>query len=221
MKSKRYFKFLSLSAVLLLLVFGAAVFLFIHLVEEIIFEKEVNLDYRILAFISTTIVSQRLTAVMSGITYFASATFLQVAYILICIFYTLKKHYRTVFEVLVIGIGGFLIAYIMKLSFHRLRPANPLIAPLQNFSFPSGHATSGFIFYGLLSYLIWNSKLPKAYRYLIGIFFILFSLIIGFSRIYLRLHFPTDVLAGFCIGFAWLILCLTLIQKLKKRELSN
>jgi membrane-associated phospholipid phosphatase len=89
--------------------------------------------------------------------------------------------------------------------------------PLKNFSFPSGHASSGFIFYGLLAYLIWKTNIPRAYKLIIATLLILLSLLIGFSRLYLRMHYPSDVIAGFCNGFAWLILSIVLLERLKKR----
>ena len=105
----------------------------------------------------------------------------------------------------------------MKLFFQRVRPPDPLIAPLQNFSFPSGHATSAFIFYGLLAYLIWKTDLNRTYKYLIATVLIIFSLLIGFSRVYLRVHYPSDVVAGFCIGFSWLVVTISLFTRLKKK----
>ncbi|HYH14083.1 MAG TPA: phosphatase PAP2 family protein, partial [Flavisolibacter sp.] len=126
------------------------------------------------------------------------------------------KHWKRALEVAAIGLGGFVINYVMKLTFQRVRPPNPLIDPLHNFSFPSGHATSAFIFYGLLAYLVWKTNLSKTYKVLIGMLLILFSLLIGFSRIYLRVHYSSDVVAGFCIGFAWLILSIYLFEYMKK-----
>ena len=132
--------------------------------------------------------------------------------------YLLFKNWKRALEIAAIGIGGFVVNYLMKLSFHRLRPPNPLIDKLENFSFPSGHATSAFIFYGLLTYLVWKTRIPKFNKFIIGTMLISFSLLIGFSRIYLRVHYLSDVLAGICIGFAWLILTVWLFEKLKKKS---
>ena len=155
---------------------------------------------------------------MKVITYFASATILQIGYAVLILLYLILKNYKRAIEIAVIGIGGFLVNYLMKLFFHRVRPPNPLIEPLQDFSFPSGHATSGFIFYGLLVYLIWKTSIPKLFKYLIGSMLLLFSILIGFSRVYLRVHYPSDVIAGFCIGFAWLSLTIWLFERLKKKS---
>ncbi len=215
--NKKYFKILPLWTILLVAIFAAALFLFAFITYEVVWEKEEAVDNSIFSFLSANVTSRGLTGFMKDVTYFASATFLQSAYGALVIFYLLLKTWKRSLEIAVIGIGGFIINYIMKLSFHRLRPPNPLIEHLQNFSFPSGHATSAFIFYGLLSYLIWKTNLPKPYKYIAGSILILFSLLIGFSRVYLRVHYPSDVLAGFCIGFAWLLLIVSLFEALKKK----
>ena len=216
--NKRYFKKLPLSLIILLTLFAAAIFFFVFIMHEVLWDKENAADNRVFSFLSANVISDNLTGLMKGVTYFASATFLQIAYGALVLLYLLLKKWKRALEIAVIGIGGFVVNYFMKLSFHRLRPPNPLIDKLENFSFPSGHATSAFIFYGLLTYLVWKTEILKLYKYIIGTILILFSLLIGFSRVYLRVHYPSDVLAGICIGFAWLILTVWLFEKLKKKS---
>ena len=216
--NKKYFKKLPLGITVLLILFAAAIFFFVFIVHEVLWEKEEVADNLVFAFLSTNVISDNLTGFMKGVTYFASATFLQIAYGALMLIYLLFKNWKRALEIAAIGIGGFVVNYLMKLSFHRLRPPNPLIDKLENFSFPSGHATSAFIFYGLLTYLVWKTRIPKFYKFIIGTMLILFSLLIGFSRIYLRVHYLSDVLAGICIGFAWLILTVWLFEKLKKKS---
>ncbi len=175
------------------------------------------IDNSIFNFLSANVINNRLTGFMKALTYCASATFLQVAYGFLLLIYLFIKNWKRAIEIACIGIGGFIVNYVMKLSFHRIRPPHPLINRIQNFSFPSGHATSAFIFYGLLTYLVWKINIPKLYKYIVGFILILFSLLIGFSRVYLRVHYPSDVLAGFCIGFAWLIITFWLFERLKKK----
>ena len=176
------------------------------------------IDNYIFNVLSAHVISNDLTGFMKGITHFASATFLQVAYAVVVLFYLLIKNWKRAIEIAAIGIGGFVVNYVMKLSFQRTRPPHPLIERLQNFSFPSGHATSAFIFYGLLTYLVWKTDIAKPYKYLAGFILITFSLLIGFSRVYLRVHYFTDVLAGLCIGFAWLFVTILLFETLKKKS---
>ncbi len=203
----------SIISVLQILLFFICIFIFIRLVEEFIYEKEVNLDNYFISKVSE-LDSQRLTHLMEIISFTASATFLQISYSILILAFILKKQYKTAIKTFSIAIGGYLINFLMKLAFHRLRPSDPLVEPLSNFSFPSGHATSGFIFYGLIAYLLLKSKINIYLRYSMCIILIAYSLLIGFSRIYLRLHYPSDVVAGFCIGIVWLILMLNLFKKL-------
>jgi undecaprenyl-diphosphatase len=214
---KRYSEKIPLRFLLILLLFCGALLSFVYLVHEVLLEQEQQADSAIFHFISSHLVSSARTSFMVKVTYFASAQFLQVAYAALVILYLVMKDLKRAMEIAVTGLGGFLINYVMKLSFQRIRPDNPLIEPLNNFSFPSGHATSGFIFYGLLAYLVWKTKLPLAVKYMIAAVLIFFSLLIGFSRIYLRMHYPSDVLGGICIGFAWLLLALYTFHLLKKR----
>jgi membrane-associated phospholipid phosphatase len=214
---RSYFKKLPLGLLVLLASFAGALFLFALVVHEVLWEKEEVVDQSSFDFLSTHVITDGLTRIMKVTTYFASATFLQIAYSVLFILYLIIKNLKRAVEIAAIGIGGFIINYFMKLAFHRTRPAAPLISPLQNFSFPSGHATSGFIFYGLLAYLVWKTRIGKPYKIIFGVILILFSMLIGFSRVYLRVHYPSDVLAGFCIGFAWLLLAIYLLESLKKK----
>lgn len=215
---RSYLKKLPLRLLVLLTLFAGALFLFAFVVHEVLWEKEEQADNSIFNFLSAHVINNGLTGFMKTVTYFASATFLQIAYSCLFLLYLVLKNVKRAFEIAAIGIGGFVVNYFMKLSFHRVRPPHPLIDPLHNFSFPSGHATSAFIFYGLLAYLIWKTNLSKPLKYISGAILILFSILIGFSRVYLRLHYPSDVLAGFCIGFAWLLLTIYLFERLKKKS---
>lgn len=216
--NKKYLKKLPLRLVVLLIIFAVAIFLFAFITYEVIFEKKEAFDNHIFNILSIHLINPPLTVFMKTVTYFASSTFLEITYGILLAGYLVHRNWKRAIEILVIGIGGFVVNYFMKLSFHRLRPPNPLIDKLENFSFPSGHATSAFIFYGLLTYLVWKTRLPKLYKNIIGITLVLFSLLIGFSRIYLRVHYPSDVLADFCIGFAWLYLTILIFEKLKKKS---
>jgi undecaprenyl-diphosphatase len=215
---KRYFRKLSGRVILLLLLIGGAIFLFGLITHEVLWEKEEQLDVHVFNLLSLHVISPRFTVFMKAVTYCASSRFLQLAYALLVFSYLVAKDWKRSIEISVVGLGGFLVNYFMKLSFERTRPENPLVEPLQNFSYPSGHATSGFIFYGLLVYLIWKSGIANIYKYTIAIVLILFSILIGFSRVYLRLHYTSDVIAGFCIGFIWLLLCVWLMEYLKKKS---
>ena len=215
--NKKYFKKLPVGFIILFILFAAALILFTYIMHEVLLEKEDAADNRVFSYLAAHFISPGTTQFMKGVTYFASAQFFAFAYPALILIYLFQKDWKRSVEIFVIGFGGLIVNYLMKISFHRPRPDHPLIDKLQSFSFPSGHATSAFIFYGLLTYLIWKTKLSPAVKYITGFILISFALLIGFSRVYLRVHYPSDVLAGFCIGFAWLLLSVWLFEKLKKK----
>ena len=85
----------------------------------------------------------------------------------------------------------------------RHRPSTPLIPSLIDYSFPSGHSTSSFIFCAVLIYSLWHSAVSRSLL-IAGIsFLMILACSIGLSRIVLNAHYPTDVTAGFCFGALW------------------
>jgi undecaprenyl-diphosphatase len=218
--NKSYVRNLSGWYVLLLASFAGALLAFGYITHEVLLEKEEAADHRLFALLSP-LVSPQLTDIMNYISYCASSTFLQFGYGIIALTFLVSKNWKRAIEVGVVGLGGYAISYLMKFSFHRVRPSDPLAEPLENSSFPSGHAASAFIFYGLLIYLVSKTRMRKLYKYTVYATLTIFALLIGFSRIYLRMHYPTDVAAGFCIGLAWLLLSVLLMEKMKKKAGKN
>ncbi|MBE9112358.1 phosphatase PAP2 family protein [Nodosilinea sp. LEGE 07298] len=116
-------------------------------------------------------------------------------------------------------IGGAVLSTGFKLLFGKERPA--LWAQLiteTSYSFPSGHALGSMVLYGFSAYLLAQRFQPQ--RWLIYGVAVLLIASIGFSRIYLGVHWPTDVVAGYSIGFLWLSLCVGLFQ-LETRRLGK
>lgn len=102
------------------------------------------------------------------------------------------------------GVGGVaLLTNLLKVIFERERPFNFVE---NGFSFPSGHASSSIVAYGLLAFSVWPERKKTAYAVLI------FPLLIGISRIYLNVHWMSDVLFGFFIGAVWFFAMIKLFQ---------
>ena len=104
----------------------------------------------------------------------------------------------------------------MKLFFRRSRPDLPLIRSIKTFSFPSGHTLSSFIFCSVLVYLVWKTHLSRTIKWVMSVFLIGLSIVIGLSRIVLKVHFATDVIAGFLLGFAWVLFSFWVLRKIEK-----
>jgi len=100
--------------------------------------------------------------------------------------------------------GGVLLDQVLKLSFQRVRPAAYFNYPApESFSFPSGHALVSFCFFGIIASLV-NARLQSGLlRTLIWISAAVLIALIGFSRIYLGVHYPTDVIGGYIAAFIW------------------
>ncbi|MFG6494274.1 phosphatase PAP2 family protein [Fictibacillus sp. UD] len=97
--------------------------------------------------------------------------------------------------------------------FERDRPMYDRVIEITGYSFPSGHAMISIAFFGLLSYLlVQNYAFLRAYRKYIYFLTALFIGLVGFSRVYLGVHFPTDVLGGYAAGGTWLLLCVLLYK---------
>jgi undecaprenyl-diphosphatase len=109
------------------------------------------------------------------------------------------------------GLGTILLNEGLKLQFAKLRPALwPQLIHETSFSFPSGHALGTTVLYGLTAYLL-ASRWPQ-YRFWIYGATLGLVTAIGFSRLYLGVHWPTDVLAGWLVGLLWLTTCIILVR---------
>ena len=110
-------------------------------------------------------------------------------------------------------LGSSLSMYYSKIYFHRERPLNvAYYTPENSFSFPSGHATSAMALAGLLCYFFLIEIEDKRLRtglFLLGLSYIL---LIGLSRIYLGVHFLTDVAAGYLLGLLWVIVAIGFME---------
>ena len=136
--------------------------------------------------------------------------------LLIVYFLFIKKHRWYSIKVPVIAIGGVLLMFILKQLFNRARPLMPLLEPVQGLSFPSGHALMSMSFYGLLIFLVWENVSNQVSKWILSILLFTFILLIGFSRIYLRLHYFSDVIAGFAAGIIWLSLSIWMIRRIER-----
>ncbi|NLM66028.1 MAG: phosphatase PAP2 family protein [Enterococcus sp.] len=113
----------------------------------------------------------------------------------------------------VIGIAGVLNP-LLKLFFNRTRPS--ILAPLiteHSLSFPSGHATASMVLYGSLFFLLPLFIDSKFLQYALRSLLVLIILSIGVSRIYLGVHFPTDIIGGFSLSLSWLLLTFPIYQE--------
>jgi len=114
--------------------------------------------------------------------------------------------------------GGTLLSTILKLVFARPRPdVVPHLVAVSSASFPSGHAMLSAVVYLTLGALLSRVEGPPRLKVYILSVAIVLTILIGISRIYLGVHWPTDVLAGWCAGAAWATLCWRIALTLQRR----
>ena len=105
--------------------------------------------------------------------------------------------------------GGALLNLVLKNIFQRSRPTIPGAYMVETgFSFPSGHSMVSLIFYGVIAYLALSYIKSKKWKVFITVITLMICALIGFSRLYLGVHFLTDVLAGWAAGGLWLAVCI-------------
>ncbi len=90
--------------------------------------------------------------------------------------------------------------HLLKNFFARPRPEGEHLTIATGMSFPSGHAMLSLVFYGFIGYLVLKNLSSASAQILTGLLFALLILMIGISRVYLNVHFPTDIVAGYLIG---------------------
>jgi undecaprenyl-diphosphatase len=126
--------------------------------------------------------------------------------IVVAAFLLLVRQYRAAIFVTLAVISGTILSTVSKIFFDRPRPPDAVLRVFTS-SFPSGHATVSAVTYltlgALLAYL---SKDRRQGAFCLGVA-IAITLIVGVSRVYLGVHYPTDVLAGWSLGAAWALLC--------------
>ena len=208
----RKVSWITLRFIIALVLFLATLFVFVSITDEIVLEKEGGFDQSFSGAI-VPLVSPFATSLMKYFTFFGSEMFLFPAYVLLIIYYILRKKSRLALDITMIGLSSTGILFLFKDIFKRHRPLDPLINNVTGFSYPSGHSFSSFTFFGILIYIIWHTNIRKRWKMLIAFFLIVFAAIIAFSRVYLRVHYPSDVLAGFCLSVVWLMISIWILHK--------
>jgi membrane-associated phospholipid phosphatase len=218
---KKFWAGLALLSVEMLVVFAMftiSLLAFIFITRRVFLLRNEDLDNRVFDLLKPY-VNDTNTAIMNCITFFGKHEFLiPVNLLLIAYYLFIKKHKWYSIKVPAIAISSLLLMFGLKRFFARQRPTNQLLEEATNFSFPSGHALMSVTFYGLLAYLVWHSVKHKGAKWMIIGLLILWIILIGVSRIYLRRHFYSDVMAGFATGFLWLVISLKVIRQVEKRS---
>lgn len=161
--------------------------------------------------------NDRLTSIAKFLTLIGSSKILIPALIVLAIIlFIFLKHRKEL--VLLLGgmLGSSLLNHLLKDIYKRARPDIHRIAEEVGYSFPSGHSMAAFTFYFLITYLLWRHIHLRRWRIALLLFSAFMIIAIGLARIYLGVHYPSDVLAGYWVSACWVALCIRLFRGFAK-----
>lgn len=163
-------------------------------------------------------ITPKFTNFMKVVTFFGSGEFLTTAaFVLFILIYVLYKKEKSTFQASMLVLNLTLSAILntgIKYIIHRDRPNILRLIQIDGLSYPSGHSMISMCFYGLIIYLVITYFKPRA-KYIIIPVLALLILTIGLSRIYLGVHYASDVLGGFTLGLTWVGLYTLIIERFK------
>jgi undecaprenyl-diphosphatase len=201
---KHLLKRLSLS-LLLALVAAISVLVFFGWLTDEVLEGDTRAFDEATRLAVHQLASPTLTTIMRGISFFGGTMFLFCATTIIVVCFIVRKWKREAILLAVTMIGASLLNTTLKLAFKRVRP-EPFfnLATPKSWSFPSGHSLASFCFFGALAAIV-NARIKsRGLRTAIWIAAVVIILLIGLSRIYLGVHYATDVIAGFTAALIWI-----------------
>lgn len=166
------------------------------------------IDTTVYSFITSNIMNDGLTPILKVITELGGVAFTVLAGVLIFMFCK-KIRWFVTFDL----VGVTLVNQIIKHIVRRPRPNVLRLVEESGYSFPSGHSMVSMAFYGIIIYLVYKNVSNKYLKWTLIILLSLLILFIGFSRIYVGVHYFTDVAGGFLLGLAYLIIYINIYNK--------
>lgn len=190
---------------------SVCLFLFLRLSVELIKSQSFPFDQKVIDLIERYH-SPAMDRMMTTITELGSVFILGLLLFFTMIWFVVKR--KDVWGMLIAFLavaGGGMMNLFLKDYFSRERPVNAMVE-VSGLSFPSGHSMGSMTYFGLLAYLVFRSKQKslKKTLWIVGLGLVILT--IGLSRIYLGVHYPSDVLAGFLAGIVWLMLCISILE---------
>lgn len=182
------------------------------------FDEQVIKLLRVPEDAGKSLFSDEITGAVRDITALGGGTVLFIITLSVTGFLLLRKDYHSVLLVLFAVIGGALLGFWLKDMFGRERPLLIYrLAHADSLSFPSGHSMMSAVVYLSLAVLVARTLVRRLMRVYVIVVALLLSLMIGLSRIYLGVHYPTDVLGGWTLGLTWAGFCWFLAYYTERR----
>ncbi|MFI8495832.1 phosphatase PAP2 family protein [Peribacillus butanolivorans] len=177
-----------------------------------------NFDRAVISFVQG-LESPFLTTIMKVFTFIGSSSSIIILSLLVLFYlYKVLKHRLELVLFSAVVVGSPLLNLILKLFFQRARPDLHRLIEIGGYSFPSGHAMNAFTLYGILTFLLWRHISTMWGRTLLILFSVMMILTIGISRVYLGVHYPSDIIGGYLASGCWLAISIWVFQKYKESQ---
>lgn len=201
-----------ITVIVSLIIVVAGINLFIELTETLTTETLASYDTAITDYV----ISHRspyLTQYFKFVTDVGDVTgYLIVLGLFVLLSWRFLKSWKYVLQSAVVLALATLSNMALKRFIDRARPGIEHMVSVETLSYPSGHAMSAMAFFGFLIYLIFKLRMPKILKYALIFLFAFLIVSIGISRIYLGVHFPSDIAGGFIAGFIWVVFCVLIFD---------
>lgn len=189
----------------------AAALVFVMLLEDVAEGEIMRLDVLAYWFFVQTLRSDVVTPVMEGFTSLSSVAVVAVMTLVVAALAPGKAPGWCV----TVNIGGAgVLNILLKNIIQRPRPDGFRLVAESGYSFPSGHSMISMAFFGLVIWMVWHYHEDDVMRYVWCAVFGLIIALVGISRIYLGVHYASDVIAGFCVSIIWLVFYTKIIAPL-------
>lgn len=210
------FALLSLELVLVLF-FSLIAFIIFIKISDLLLDKEISAFDEKIYYWVRYYSSDFLDFIMLGATFLGNRQFIIFFALGVLIYFLfIKPHRWYSIQIPAVALGSISANITLKHLFDRERPILEHMVDASGLSFPSGHAMFNLSFYGLLLFIIWKHAPNNIIRYTFASLLVLLIFLIGISRIYLGVHYASDVFAGFAAGFLWLILSLVILNQIER-----
>ena len=187
--------------------------MFLYLLIKYQIYKSFEIDNYFIDF-SSKIRSEGLTNFFKMVTHFGSI--LTIAILSFVLFLLSRNKVVKIFSIVNVGFVS-VFCLIVKHLVHRPRPEGIALIEETGFSFPSAHTMGSVVFYGFLIFLILRFVKIKSLKILLSIILFVVPMLIGYTRVYLGVHFVTDVMAGILAGIVYLVVAIAVFIKLENK----
>ena len=188
----------------------------IIITSKIITGKELIMDKFAHDILVKQLRSPFMTTIMKAITKLSDTTYIIIIAIILSLLFLFKWKEKNIAKLIPCSL--LLVTIInntLKVIFQRERPLGHRLIEITGYSFPRGHAMASMAFYGLLIYIIYHKVLNKSLRNILISINIIIILLIGISRVYLGVHYLSDIIVGYSISIIYLLLLSKILKKFK------